>query len=71
VETLDRARKIGFDVGLLYVYTGNVTGHPGQNTYCPKCGKVVIGRYHFGVIANNLVEGRCKYCEQKITGRWS
>lgn len=54
VATLDRAREIGFDVGLLYVYTGNVPGHPGENTYCPKCGKVVIGRYHFSVIAYNL-----------------
>jgi pyruvate formate lyase activating enzyme len=68
VETLDRARKIGFDVGLLYVYIGNVIGHPGENTYCPKCGRVVVGRYHFSVIAYNLEEGRCKYCGQKIAG---
>ncbi|MFH1219973.1 MAG: AmmeMemoRadiSam system radical SAM enzyme [Candidatus Eisenbacteria bacterium] len=83
VETLDRIRQIGFDVGLLYVYTGNVPGHPGENTYCPKCGRVVIGRYHFSLIANNLViesdpgnhgdhgdhgTARCKYCGQRITG---
>lgn len=54
VATLDRARQIGFDVGLLYVYVGNVPGHPGENTYCPKCGRVVIGRYHFSLIAYNL-----------------
>jgi pyruvate formate lyase activating enzyme len=68
VETLDRIRKIGFDVGLLYVYVGNVTGHPGENTYCPKCSNVVIGRYHFQLTANNIVDGRCKYCDQKIAG---
>ncbi len=54
VATLEKARQIGFDVGLLYVYTGNVPGHPGENTYCPKCGRVVIGRYHFELIAYNL-----------------
>jgi pyruvate formate lyase activating enzyme len=54
VATLERARQIGFDVGLLYVYIGNVPGHPGENTYCPKCGRVVIGRYHFSIIAYNL-----------------
>lgn len=54
IATLDRARQIGFDVGLLYVYTGNVAGHPGENTYCPKCGRVVIGRHHFSLIAYNL-----------------
>jgi pyruvate formate lyase activating enzyme len=68
VDTLNRVRKIGMDVGLLYVYIGNVTGHPGENTYCPKCSDVVIGRYHFSVIADNIVDGRCKYCGQKITG---
>jgi pyruvate formate lyase activating enzyme len=54
VATLERARQIGFDVGLLYVYIGNVPGHPGENTYCPKCGRVVIGRHHFSLIAYNL-----------------
>ena len=54
VATLERARQIGFDVGLLYVYIGNVAGHPGENTYCPKCGRVVIGRHHFSLIAYNL-----------------
>ena len=68
VETLDKARKIGFDVGLLYVYIGNVVGHPGENTYCPKCGKVVVGRYQFSVIAYNIEDGRCKYCGQRIAG---
>jgi pyruvate formate lyase activating enzyme len=68
VDTLDKARKMGFDVGLLYVYTGNVAGHPGENTFCPKCGKVVVGRYQFSVIAYNIEDGRCKYCGQKITG---
>lgn len=70
VETLNRVRKIGLDVGLLYVYIGNVTGHPGENTYCPKCGNVVVGRYHFSVIANNVTDGRCKYCGQKIAGHF-
>jgi pyruvate formate lyase activating enzyme len=68
VDTLDKARKIGFDVGLLYVYIGNVAGHPGENTYCPKCGKVVVGRYQFTVIAYNIEDGRCKYCGQRIAG---
>jgi len=56
IETLDRARKIGMDVGLLYVYTGNVPGYPGENTYCPKCGRVVVGRAHQAVFANYIRE---------------
>jgi pyruvate formate lyase activating enzyme len=71
LSTLEKARKIGFDVGLLYVYTGNITGHPGENTYCPKCSKVAIGRYHFSVTAYNIVDGKCKYCGQKIAGHFT
>lgn len=56
VETLERARKIGLDVGLLYVYTGNVPGYPGENTYCPKCGRVVVGRANHAVFATNILE---------------
>jgi len=26
------------------VYTGNVPSHPGQHTYCPRCGAVLIKR---------------------------
>jgi pyruvate formate lyase activating enzyme len=68
LETLERARRIGFDVGLLYVYVGNVVGNAGENTYCPKCGRVVIGRYHFSVIAFNIEDNRCRFCGQKIAG---
>lgn len=56
VETLEKARKIGLDVGLLYVYTGNVPGYPGENTYCPKCGRVVVGRAHQSIFAMSIVE---------------
>jgi len=35
------------DSGLNYVYVGNIPGHPGENTYCPKCGKAVIERDGF------------------------
>jgi pyruvate formate lyase activating enzyme len=56
IETLDRARKVGMDVGLLFVYTGNVPGYPGENTYCPKCGRVVVGRANQAVFANYIRE---------------
>jgi pyruvate formate lyase activating enzyme len=56
VATLDRARRIGLDVGLLYVYTGNVPGYPGENTYCPKCGRVVVGRANQAVFAMYIRE---------------
>lgn len=48
-ETLTRFRKMAQDLGLLYVYTGNVPGDPGEDTYCPKTGEVIIDRTGFSV----------------------
>ncbi len=66
VETLDRAREIGFKNGLRYIYVGNVPGHPGQNTLCPGCGKTLIDRTGFAIGVNHIVRGCCEFCGCKI-----
>lgn len=70
VSALDRAREIAMDAGLRYVYVARVTGHAGENTYCPACGEVVISRVGFIVVAMHLTEGRCSHCGEPIPGRW-
>ena len=70
VETLEKARKIALDSGLKYVYIGNVPGHDAENTYCPKCHRPVIRRSGYLVQENDLVQGRCKFCGEKISGVW-
>ena len=70
IETLERARQIALDCGLKYVYIGNVGGHPAENTYCPKCKKIVIERRGNFVVQNNLEDGRCKFCGERIAGVW-
>jgi len=71
VATLERARDIAMDKGIRYAFVGNVPGHSGNNTYCPKCGKAVIERQGFFVRANNLVDGKCRFCGEVIAGVWS
>ena len=70
VETLERARQIAMDAGLKYVYIGNIPGIEAENTYCPKCHKAVIKRAGYSVSEIDLVNGRCKYCQQEIKGVW-
>jgi len=65
-ETLVRAREIGVEVGLKYVYTGNIPGLEGENTYCP-CGELVIKRVGFGVRRNDE-GGKCSGCGATIAG---
>lgn len=68
VDTLRMAREIGLEVGLRYVYEGNVPGEGGENTYCYKCKKVLIKRYGYQIIENNIVNLRCPGCNTTFDG---
>lgn len=70
VETLRRAREIGLAAGLRYVYTGNIPGDPGENTFCPSCGRLLIERRGFSILQNRIAEGACPECGVRIDGVW-
>ncbi|MCX8043900.1 MAG: AmmeMemoRadiSam system radical SAM enzyme [Desulfobacterota bacterium] len=69
--TLHKAREIGLRAGLSYVYTGNVPGEEGENTYCARCGAVLIRRYGFFIRENNLRNGACPTCGNILAGRFT
>jgi pyruvate formate lyase activating enzyme len=71
VSTLEKAREIALKAGIQYVYLGNVPGHDGENTYCHKCGKMILERRGFAILANHVAGGRCGFCREKIPGVWS
>ena len=71
VATLERAREIGMQQGIRFAYVGNVPGHPGNNTYCPKCGRAVIERDGLFVTGMHLKNGCCETCGRAIPGVWS
>ena len=67
VGTLEKHWEVAREEGLRYVYLGNVPGHPYENTYCPGCGAVVIGRYGFNITSWHLDSGnRCMQCGYSI-----
>ncbi|MDD2752023.1 MAG: AmmeMemoRadiSam system radical SAM enzyme [Candidatus Omnitrophica bacterium] len=70
VEVLENARRIALESGLKYVYIGNIAGNPAENTFCPKCKKIVIARSGYMVSEINLVDGKCKFCGERIEGVW-
>jgi pyruvate formate lyase activating enzyme len=71
VETLEQARDMAMEEGIRYAYVGNVPGHPGDNTHCHQCGKLIIRRLGFSVLERHLVDGQCEYCGQPIPGVWA
>jgi len=67
---LHRARQIGIDAGLKYVYINNIPGEA-ENTYCPSCGKLLIERFGYKILKNHISNGHCFHCEAEINGVWS
>jgi pyruvate formate lyase activating enzyme len=70
VPTLERAKKIADAEGLHYVYIGNVPGHPAQNTYCPKCRKMLVERVGFTASQMLIRNNSCPFCQHPIPGIW-
>jgi len=68
VGTLERAHDIGREQGLEFVYLGNVSGHRYENTFCPRCGELLIRRRGVGVMASRIKAGRCPQCGHSIPG---
>lgn len=69
--TLTRARETALDVGLRYVYTGNVHDPDGQATFCPGCGVAVIERDWHAVRKVRMRGDGCAECGMKIAGRFA
>ncbi len=70
LSSIQKARQIGLAIGLKYVYTGNVPGEEGENTFCYHCGKRLIHRWGFNVVENRLINGKCPDCGIPIDGVW-
>ncbi|MGB9698549.1 MAG: AmmeMemoRadiSam system radical SAM enzyme [Thermodesulfobacteriota bacterium] len=70
LEVLEKGRRIGLEAGLLFVYLGNVPGHEGENTYCPKCQSLLIRRWHLTILENHLRQHKCKVCGFSLPGRF-
>jgi pyruvate formate lyase activating enzyme len=63
LSTLERARVIGREAGLDFVYLGNVDVPGAEDTTCPQCGALAVCRRGFSVLAENLAEdGSCASC---------
>ena len=72
VSTLEKARNILMGKGMKFVYIGNVPGHPGESTYCPKCSKKIIERgFGWSVGKIRIKNGACEYCGTPIPGVWA
>jgi pyruvate formate lyase activating enzyme len=67
LKTLEQACEASSEVGLNYVYMGNVPGHRYENTYCPNCRELLIKRFGFEIEKWRLTKDmRCPACGHTI-----
>ncbi len=68
VETVRKARDIGLEAGLHYVYTGNVFGDRGESTFCHQCGEILLERRGFSLHRTGMKQGACLKCGARAAG---
>jgi len=68
IETLHRAREIGLESGLRYVYEGNVPGKGNENTYCHRCGEILIERWGYSILKKTVTDNQCPSCRSPVAG---
>jgi pyruvate formate lyase activating enzyme len=70
-ESLLRAVEIGEEVGLHYIYAGNLPGTGREDTRCPECAETVVRRRGFYVMEDRVEDGACPNCGESIAGVWT
>jgi len=73
MKSLVKAREIGLEEGLSFVYAGNLPSKDQgyENTHCPKCKALLIFRHGYAVEVKSLgKDGKCGSCGKKIPGLW-
>ena len=60
--TVQKARNIGLEAGLRYVYCGNLPGDDGESSLCHSCGAMLVKRWGYRIMQNNLDGKKCPSC---------
>ena len=68
-ETLHRARALAMEMGLKFVYEGNIYSD-GANTICPGCKQTIIRRSWHDLLQHEAPAGKCRWCGTRISGRF-
>lgn len=66
IPTLERAREIGREAGLHFVYLGNVNVPGGEDTVCPDCGSLAVGREGYHLTGWGCDDGACEQCGRPL-----
>jgi pyruvate formate lyase activating enzyme len=69
-DAIEKFLHLGAEMGLKYLYGGNLTSDFWNDTYCPHCKKKLIQRLGYQTEIIALQSGKCQFCSQDIPGVW-
>lgn len=69
-RALETACEVGQECGLKYIYMGNLPINPREDTLCPSCGRSLVKRKGYAIMANQIQHGKCPDCGLSIPGLW-
>ncbi|MCK4764260.1 MAG: AmmeMemoRadiSam system radical SAM enzyme [Candidatus Aminicenantes bacterium] len=64
------ALETGREMGLKYLYGGNIASEKWSNTYCFSCGELLIERSGYLTRVHDVSAGKCSKCGEVIPGVW-
>ena len=70
MDTIYNALERGKEMGLKFLYSGNITPNQWTNTYCPPCGNLLIERNGYNTLVHSFSHGKCSQCQTPIPGIW-
>jgi pyruvate formate lyase activating enzyme len=62
--------RLGAEMGLQFLYGGNLLSDRWNDTQCPRCEKKLIKRLGYQTEILALRSGKCQFCGQDIPGVW-
>jgi len=71
VTFLESARKTAMEMGIHYVYVGNIPHAESNHTYCPSCKRKIIDRAGYRITEINIKNGKCSFCREPVGGVWN
>lgn len=65
INTLLKAKQIANEIGIKYVYIGNVANEGIQDTFCPNCGFLAVERsYAYRTKINYIINNNKAFCKK-------
>jgi pyruvate formate lyase activating enzyme len=69
-ETIFSVLETAKEMGLQYIYAGNISAGQWEHTHCPQCNTLLIERQGYYTRVLDFSNGKCGSCGHSIPGVW-